>query len=219
MNVNIGLSGGAGRMKRSRERKSKTNRMVHVSFDLVDEFVPRVPAQRCQNEDDTTPRICVAPDITKALQAIPQAGEVISAMLSLELPAIIHVYYLGSDHVISHSQLASKVGDAAATGEMWVMKKPQRVYRIDYMITDQYIIMAKDKYGTTAKFFVGGKFERVRFQDNWKNFAAAYSTGPNEEKWFMEHKPNISFRTFMSNLDEGLYESLRELKRRKKTSE
>lgn len=50
--------------------------MVHVSFDEVERFVPRVPKQICPDEDNTTPRICVAPNILSAIQAMPQGGTV-----------------------------------------------------------------------------------------------------------------------------------------------
>ena len=63
--------------------------MVHVSFDLVDEFIPRVPKQRCEGENNTIKRICVAPSIIEALNAIPQAGFVVRNMKSLGLPCLI----------------------------------------------------------------------------------------------------------------------------------
>ena len=47
---------------------------IHISFDIVDEFTPRVPRQRCPGEDETVPRICVAEDILNAVNAVPQAG-------------------------------------------------------------------------------------------------------------------------------------------------
>lgn len=47
---------------------------VHVSFDIVEKFIPRVPRQRCQGEDMSIPRICVADTILDAINAIPQAG-------------------------------------------------------------------------------------------------------------------------------------------------
>ena len=53
---------------------------IHVSFDIVDEFTPRVPRQRCPGEDETVPRICVAEDILNAVNAVPQAGLVMENM-------------------------------------------------------------------------------------------------------------------------------------------
>lgn len=211
----IGRSENVGKMQRNRERKDKINNMVHVSFDLVEEFTPRVPAQRGPNEDDTIPRICVAPDINSALQAIPQAGETINAMKTLEIPIIIHAYYLKSDCVLLPEQIADKVGDAIATGEMWIMEKPQSVYRVDYEIINSFIITIEDMYGTIGKFIIGGDKRRVRFQDNWWNLAKAYCSGPTAAKRFMENKPDISFRTLMSNLDDDTYEMKQVMKRMK----
>lgn len=67
---------------------------VHVSFDIVTEFVPRVPRQRCPGENSSIPRICAADNLYNAINAIPQAGLVLNYMKNLELPLIIHAYYL-----------------------------------------------------------------------------------------------------------------------------
>ena len=67
---------------------------IHISFDIVDEFIPRVPRQRCPGEDETVPRICVAEDILNAVNAVPQAGLVMENMKNIGLPVVIHAYYL-----------------------------------------------------------------------------------------------------------------------------
>lgn len=67
---------------------------VHVSFDIVDHFAPRIPKQRCPEEDATISRICVAENLTMAINALPQSGDVICAMKDLRLPIIIHAYYI-----------------------------------------------------------------------------------------------------------------------------
>ena len=51
---------------------------VHVSFDIVDHFAPRIPKQRCPEEDATISRICVAENLTMAINALPQSGDVIN---------------------------------------------------------------------------------------------------------------------------------------------
>lgn len=45
-------------------------------------------------------------------------------------------------------QIADKVPDAVATGEMWVMAVPAAVRRIDYEIVDPYVPMRIDRNGT-----------------------------------------------------------------------
>lgn len=87
----------------------KSNSYVHLSFDLVEEFVPRIPKSRLEKEDAVTPRICVAKYISQALSALPAAGKTIEAMLEIGMPVIIHAYYLQSDAVIQTEDLLEAV--------------------------------------------------------------------------------------------------------------
>lgn len=77
--------------------KRNNSKLVHVSFDEVERFVPRVPKQICPDEDNTTPRICVAPNISSAIQAMPQGGTVAYNMARIGVPVVIHAYYIESD--------------------------------------------------------------------------------------------------------------------------
>ena len=84
------------------------DRMVHVSFDLVDEFIPRIPSQRIEgtyNEEAKTKRICVSGDIHKAVRAIPQFAQVLNYMKALGLPLLIHAYYMKSDSIYRFSKV------------------------------------------------------------------------------------------------------------------
>lgn len=45
----------------------KKSKLIHVSFDEVEQFIPRIPEQICPGEDNTIPRICAAPSVIKAL--------------------------------------------------------------------------------------------------------------------------------------------------------
>lgn len=182
--------------------------MVHVSFDLVEEFIPRVPKQICPNEDSTTPRICVAPDKLSALQAIPQAGEVIHTMKVIGMPVIIHAYYLKSDAVLMPEQIADKVPDAEATGEMWITDIPKSVYRIDYEIVFSYVPKRIDRNGTSERFVLYADFKRIKHQENWKNLAYKSAKTSKAAEYFKKNKPDISFRTFISNMDDELLKSL-----------
>lgn len=158
-------------MKQRKEKAICKTKMIHVSFDLVDKFKPRVPQQRCPGEDETIPRICAAPNILSALQAIPQAGEVIWTMYRCGLPIIIHAYYFKSEYALYPEQIKDKVGDAEATGEMWLLEGPASVYRVDWEITDFIAPMRTDRNGTKARFVVCVTNERRKYQDNWENFA------------------------------------------------
>ena len=57
--------------------------IYHVSFDRVTEFIPKIQKNICPGEDATIPRICAVPTIEQALNAVPQAGFVISYMREL----------------------------------------------------------------------------------------------------------------------------------------
>ena len=73
--------------------KRSNSKLVHVSFDEVERFVPRVPKQICPDEDNTTPRICVAPNILSAIQAMPQGGTVAYNMARIGVPVVIHANF------------------------------------------------------------------------------------------------------------------------------
>jgi hypothetical protein len=134
--------------------KRSNSKLVHVSFDEVERFVPRVPKQICPDEDNTTPRICVAPNILSAIQAMPQGGTVAYNMARIGVPVVIHAYYIESNAILMPEQIADKVPDAVATGEMWVMAVPAAVRRIDYEIVDPYVPMRIDRNGTRERFLV-----------------------------------------------------------------
>ena len=188
--------------------KRNNSKLVHVSFDEVERFVPRVPKQICPDEDNTTPRICVVPNILSAIQAMPQGGTVVYNMARVGVPVVIHAYYIESDAILMPEQIADKVPDAVATGEMWVMAVPAVVRRIDYEIVDPYVPMRIDRNGTRERFLVWyGELRRVRYQDNWRNLSTRTARNQKAVEWFMENKPDISYRTFMSNMDDELLKS------------
>lgn len=194
-------------MKQRKRRKN--SRLIHVSFDEVEKFIPRVPKQVCPNEDSTTPRICVAPDILSAIQAMPQGGTVTYNMARIGVPIIIHAYYIESDAILMPEQIADKVPDAVATGEMWITQIPAAVRRIDYQIINPFVPMRIDRNGTKERFLLlYERLKRVKYQDNWRNLSIRTGKSGKAVEWFMENKPDISYRTFMSNLDDELIKAL-----------
>lgn len=200
MNANV------KRMKQRRERNN--SKLIHVSFDEVEKFIPRIPKQICPNEDNTTLRICVAPNVLSAIQAMPQGGEVVYYMARLGVPVIVHAYYIESDAVLMPEQISDKVPDAIATGEMWVTEVPAAVRRIDYEIRKPFVPKRTDRNGTRERFLITyGELKRVRYQDNWRNLSARTAKNEKAAEWFMENKPDISYRTFMSNMGEELLKS------------
>lgn len=182
--------------------------MVHVSFDLVDEFIPRVPKQRCEGENDTIKRICVAPSIIEALNAIPQAGLVVRNMKSLGLPVIIHCYYLKSDKVMSNDEIQKYVPDAEFTGEMWILEKPKAVNRVDYEITDCIVKQGVDVFENKMFEVRFPEIKRVKHQSNIDIFFKVFSHSPNERK-MREIFEKQSYRKIIANFDDEIIERVK----------
>lgn len=179
--------------------------MIHVSFDLVNEFIPRVPKQRCEGENDTIRRICVAPNIIKALNAIPQAGLVVRNMKSLGLPVIIHCYYLKADKVLINDEVRKYVPDAEFTGETWILEKPKGVNRVDYEITDCIVRQGVDVFGNEQFEVLFPEIKRVKYQSNIDNFFKVFARNPNERK-IREIFEMESYRKVLVNFDDEMIE-------------
>lgn len=180
--------------------------MVHVSFDLVDEFIPKVPKQRCKGENDTIKRICVAPSIIEALNAIPQAGLVVRNMKSLGLPVIIHCYYLKADKVMSNDEVQKYVPDAEFTGEMWILEKPKAVNRVDYEITDCIVKQGVDVFGNEMFEVRFPEIKRVKYQSNIDDFFKVFSYSPSKERKLREIFEKQGYRKVMANFDDEIIE-------------
>lgn len=181
--------------------------MIHCSFDTVTGFVPRVPKQRIEGifmEDNKTKRICVAPTILQALQAIPQSGMVMETMRDLELPIIIHAYYLKGRF---YSPTKEQVPDVDVTGEQWLLQKPDSVYRRDYEVTDFFTQKLKDQNGKIKLFLLGAQLKRVAHQENGLNFARKYKL---DEKAVSNVILSVTFRTLMANCGDELIKILKE---------
>ena len=153
---------------------------IHCSFDIVDEFIPRVPTTRCKIEDKTTPRICVAPDIRHCLAAMPSAGRIIEWTRAAGLSVILHVYYLTADKVLT--DVKDKVADAEFTREMWLLEKPASVRRVDYEIVSCSIQDGKDILGDPIKRILNAEIRRVPYADNLKELFCFSSADPYQFK-------------------------------------
>lgn len=173
------------------------NRLIHVSFDEIDEFVPRIPKHRCPGEDDTIPRICVASTVKKCLLSMPGAGSAVKNLVDLDIPAVIHAYiltpYYGS---VRYNTIVCKyVPDARYTGEMWLVKPPAYVERRDYEILEPEFI-------TSLEGLIGiksCKLKRVKNQNNWEIFWNKFRAGEPMPPQFLIS--DFSYRTLAQNLD------------------
>lgn len=183
--------------------------MIHVSFDLVDEFIPRVPKQRCMGENDTIKRICAAPSIIEALNAIPQAGLVVRNMKSLGLPVIIHCYYLKAGKVMSNEEVQEYVPDATDTREMWILEKPKAVNRVDYEITDCIVKQGVDAFGNEQFEVRLPEIKRVKHQSNIDNFFKVFSYSLSKEREMREIFEMQSYRKVLANFDDDIIEKVK----------
>lgn len=175
--------------------------MVHVSFDPVLKFKPRIPEQRIEGayaEDNRTKRICVAPTILRALQAIPQSALVLQYMQRLELPLVIHVYYLTG---IFYKPSVEEVPDAPLTQEHWLLQEPESVLRKDYEVMHFSSVEVMDQNHATFDVVTSVHLKPCRFMDNYENLKNRF--GVPQDIGFPS---DVSFRTFLANCGEELLE-------------
>lgn len=135
---------------------------IHVSFDVVDTFKPRVPKNRIKGEDNTIPRICVANRILDCINAMPSGPETLQAMQQLKLPTIIHAYYMQAQEIWNTETVIQYVPDAQCYGESWIRTMPTHVHRVDYLVQDPLFYQTKD--GPLR--LIGARFKRCPFSDN-----------------------------------------------------
>lgn len=184
------------------------DQMVHVSFDRVSEFVPRVPENRCPGENSTIPRICVAPSIEDALNAMPRAGVVMDYMRQLGLPIILHVYHLKSGRVMSSEEITQYVPDADLSHEMWLLDRPEKVYREDYEILDFETRAYTDRFGHEMRGIYGIQMRKCRFQSNTENFLNECADESRKEKIRGIIREN-TFRVVLDNIGAELIQRCR----------
>lgn len=178
---------------------------IHVSFDMVTNFTPRAPKLFCMNEDYTIPRICVAPDIRSALNAIPWCGQVMEYMRKLNLPVIIHVYYLYGGKQMDNEEVQKYVPDAVYTKEFWLTSVPERVNRIDYEVTDFDVHKVKDVFGKEVWDISNIQLSRCKYQSNIENFIRAFCR-KGEEKVLRSLFHKYTYRTVMADMGEEFYD-------------
>lgn len=188
----------------------KKKRLVHVSYDLVDKFVPRIPKQRAKDENASIERICVAPDISHAMLAIPQFATVAEYMRELKLPVIIHVYYLESNSIMNWEEVAKYVPDAPYTKESWILEEPASVHRVDYEIVNFKIKQGHDTNGDELACILEYKLKRCKYQSNVDIFLNSFirNADVEKEKRLRKMFDELSFRGIMSNVGKEIIEKM-----------
>ena len=133
--------------------------LYHASLFPVKEFIPRIPLVRCENEDETFPRISFSEeDEFHAISAIPFIRENISMMLELGLYPTLYLYtYPETACRIVHSIYEEAEGkrllpsgdvqlyvpDAYLTKECWMLDSPDpskmemHLYEIEDILYDE----------------------------------------------------------------------------------
>lgn len=190
------------------------DQMVHVSFDRVSEFVPRVPENRCPGENSTISRICVALSIEDALNAMPRAGVLMDYMRQLGLPIILHVYHLEGGRVMPSEEVMQYVPDAEISHEMWLLEKPKKIYREDYEILDFETRAYTDRFGHEMRGIYGIRMQKCRYQSNTENFLNEYAGESRKEKIRSIIREN-TFRVVLDNIGAEIIQKCRETDKEK----
>lgn len=183
---------------------------VHVSFDTVGRFVPRIPGERADGEDAAIPRICVTDSVLSSLNAVPAAGNVLENTRKINMPLVVHAYYLTPKEgsVMKPADISGYVPDAMLTGEHWLTAEPEKVTRRDYMVSCFFTRDGTDVNGKKVISILSAKLVRCRNTDNWETFfhTVCGRIPPNALEYVS--KNDILFRTFANNLDDKMLEGI-----------
>lgn len=108
--------------------------LFHISSDILDAetklFTPRVPENRCDDEDDTIPRICFSDSVLDCIKAIPDSYDGVYNRVRLQkergIPALFSVYSidekkLSKDNILTPEQLQHLIPDALQNSEYWII--------------------------------------------------------------------------------------------------
>lgn len=183
----------------------KRPKLIHCSFDEVYDFEPRVPESRSLLEDAETKRICVSPTIRQCLDAIPRAGQIMRFMREVEMPVVVHAYYLEADQIQCDTR--DYVPDADLTGEMWILEKPKNWKRIDYELQSFCLKDGKDRNGANITWIYGVYPVRHRYQDNLRELIEGIGA---DYDGFRRQCPDLTFRMIAGNLGDDLIKEFRE---------
>lgn len=135
---------------------------IHVSFDLVEQFIPRVPKRRAPGEDDRIPRICVSDRLLNCINSMPSGPQVLKDMESFEISIVIHAYYLKGDKILAPDEVAKYVPDAEYFQESWLLTAPTSIRRIDYRVENMQFYQPD---GGVLRL-LSAEFTRCHFTDN-----------------------------------------------------
>lgn len=138
---------------------------------------------------------------------MPGSGRCIKAMRKFGLPIVLHAYHFMAEGKDIYAPTTSQVPDAAYTGELWLVKMPEKKpVRTDYLITDELIQQVTDQNERPFDRFIRADIVQTGYQSNYGNFVKRLlemnpeAKIPDEKYW----KNVISFRKLMLNMDDTL---------------
>ena len=151
-------------------------KFIHISFDPVEKFEPKIPQNRAPEEDQTIRRICcirtgkdMKKDIMKALNASPCAGEALNRIASFGFYPVLHVYEMDSQDYLLPDEVQKYVPDAYYSGECWLTKKPISFIHKCYEVTWFKTKEVSDSFGTEWQAVVALKLEKLKkTETNWE---------------------------------------------------
>lgn len=139
---------------------------------IIQKFIPRIPNEILENEDITTPRICVSTSLEGCLNAVPW-GRLNFDYIPMCQP--IRVYEFDENDYISSLELFSsnKVEDAMLTGECWLLQEsvPINSYIIINVEGDMETINLDNSSKKTYTYFSKLRYKMCHFSDFSKNFS------------------------------------------------
>lgn len=112
-----------------------------MDLDIIEEFTPRIPSDRFEGEEDSTPRICVSSSIEGCLTAAPFGGSKLHENLYLPSNSnrLVRIYEFNTESIEENNIIKPEhlyqndiVRDAEITGEHWITVpiKPSKTYLI-----------------------------------------------------------------------------------------
>lgn len=77
-------------------------KLYHVSYNKVDRFIPRVPKERAEGENDDIPRICFSDSIEKCIAAKPSGPTALEIAEEEGIPVCLYVYSIDTEDYDKH---------------------------------------------------------------------------------------------------------------------
>ena len=193
-----------------KEKRMQKQKFIHVSFDPVEKFEPKIPQNRAPEEDQTIRRICcirtgkdMKKDIMKALNASPCAGEALNRIASFGFYPVLHVYEMDSQDYLLPDEVQKYVPDAYYSGECWLTKKPVSFIHKCYEVTWFKTKEVSDNFGTEWQAVVALKLEKLKkTETNWERYRKEHPNSVNDKLLQIVHSMDIGFKSFALTFSE-----------------